>query len=320
MNNKTVKSEELVQFTHGQWLRLLRNAAGLTQDVLWLKSAVPRGTIALLETDATTMNEETATRLAKALDCSRRALVLAAPEAGESNIKNIIETHGIEPNSLCPKISPNHRARAEVHIVSERIRALKATASSAFEGNVDLSAKEALILIKDKGLTGVMRKRVLEQLNLTESTLSRLIISLIFHIHPPLLDGPDIQHLVNSGRAKAVLPTKGLSEEDKLISQLVSRRAGNYLMPNDSMERVGVSIPQGAKLRILPHDRDVSLLDGKVVLVRVKSDHGAAVCIRQLIVDAGRRYLRAWNGGYPTLEVDDKTQVIGCVIKWSMSI
>ena len=309
--------------THGEWLKTLRALVGMTQETLWLKSAVPRATIALLETDATALSRTHAVRLAGALGCSLQALVCAAPTPDETHLLLALHELGIQPNSLCPKVSIKHRQNVDSSWFIAALEKYRSeSAMDEFQSKLKMNISTLIKVIRVRGLHYPLRGRVRKLLGVGETDVFRVVLVHIFKLDQGFLDGPklDIEPLYAAKPAQSVTEASTeLGEEGRALAKLLNHESSTYGMGNDSMERVGVSIPKGAKVYIAPFSGDLFSIHSKAVAVKIKTASGDGFCIRQLMVDAGRQYLRAWNSAYPTLEVNADTQVVGLVKKWSMS-
>lgn len=74
----------------------------------------------------------------------------------------------------------------------------------------------------------------------------------------------------------------------------------------DSMtSNTGRSIPAGA---IVVADPDIEAVSGKVVIARL--DDSLEATVKELVIDAGRKYLRPFNSSFPTIPINGNCTII----------
>lgn len=74
----------------------------------------------------------------------------------------------------------------------------------------------------------------------------------------------------------------------------------------DSMtSNAGRSIPAGA---IVIADPDIEAVSGKVVIARL--DDSSEATVKELVIDAGRKYLRPFNNSFPTIQINGNCTII----------
>lgn len=74
----------------------------------------------------------------------------------------------------------------------------------------------------------------------------------------------------------------------------------------DSMtSNAGRSIPAGA---IVIADPDIEAVSGKVVIARL--DDSSEATVKELVIDAGRKYLRPFNSSFPTIPINGNCTII----------
>lgn len=104
-------------------------------------------------------------------------------------------------------------------------------------------------------------------------------------------------------------------EEVDFISESTTRyRTTAKVGPNafavrvvgDSMtSNAGRSIPAGA---IVVADPDIEAVSGKVVIARL--DDSSEATVKELVIDAGRKYLRPFNNSFPTIPINGNCTII----------
>ncbi|MCG9708244.1 hypothetical protein CWC25_12355 [Pseudoalteromonas sp. S4389] len=74
----------------------------------------------------------------------------------------------------------------------------------------------------------------------------------------------------------------------------------------DSMtSSTGRSIPAGS---IVVADPDIEAISGKVVIARL--DDSSEATVKELVIDAGRKYLRPFNNSFPTIPINGNCTII----------
>ena len=79
----------------------------------------------------------------------------------------------------------------------------------------------------------------------------------------------------------------------------------------DSMtSTAGVSVPEGCMILV---DPEVSADNGKLIVAKLIDSDEAT--FKRLIIDGGRKYLKALNPAYPVIEINSNCRIVGVVIE-----
>jgi len=116
---------------------------------------------------------------------------------------------------------------------------------------------------------------------------------------------------VQAGRFEPASDPYPLDQGEKLIytSKKVGARAYALKIRGDSMENPGSghTFPDGCIIIVDP-DRPAGV--GSFVVVRF-DDSGGEVTFKQLVEDAGKRYLKPLNPRYPMIPIGDNAMLCG---------
>ncbi len=139
-----------------------------------------------------------------------------------------------------------------------------------------------------------------------------------------IFETADMYNIDPSAQVRNELPliswTEALSWDAARMSEAADRTlvrasrpfsSGSFALSvtGDAMEApAGTSFPNGA---IICVDPAMEAKDGSYVVIR--PDGGEALTFKQLVVDAGRRYLKPLNPRYPITEIGDCAVVVGVI-------
>lgn len=111
-----------------------------------------------------------------------------------------------------------------------------------------------------------------------------------------------------------------MSDERKIIPIRPAQSADE-----ERQEISGCAEAEPFALRVIGDSMAPEFLDGHIVIVdpSMPAEHGAYVIIdyagettfRQLVIEEGRRYLRALNDTYPAVEIQGECRVRGVVVQ-----
>lgn len=128
----------------------------------------------------------------------------------------------------------------------------------------------------------------------------------------PLLDWQSVDYWLTS------VSEPKPKEASSMVSttRKTSRDAFALEMRDDSMQSpTGESYPIGAVLIVDPKKKAVS---GSKVIVRFQN--GSSPTFKQLIYDAGKRFLKPLNPRYPVMEMPADAQILGVVVQMQLDV